>query len=113
AEFAPLPRSDRWILGGLFAAGFLVLLLIEKQVGFPRDESVYFEAARRYGAWFRLLFSNPAQAITDEALVAAWRYNAEHPPLFKSLFALSHLLFHELLGWVRPATAFRLPALAA
>src|SRR5690606_4897031 len=40
-------------------------------------------------------------------------YNAEHPPLFKALFALSHLIFHELLGWVRPATAFRLPALAA
>lgn len=113
AAAAPLPVLDRWIPGGLFVAGFLILLILEKQVGFPRDESVYFEAARRYGTWFRLLFSDPALALTDDALVAAWRYNAEHPPLFKALFALSHLIFHELLGWVRPATAFRLPALAA
>ena len=32
--------------------------------------------------------------------------------LMKSLFGWSHALFHGLLGWVRPAAGFRLPAFA-
>jgi 4-amino-4-deoxy-L-arabinose transferase-like glycosyltransferase len=81
-------------------------------VGFTRDESVYFAAAESYGRWFRLLASRPALALTDGAIVRFWDMNHEHPVLLKTLFALSHLLFHDALGWARPATAFRLPAFA-
>lgn len=109
---ATFGTGDLWVGAALFLGTFLLLLGIEEQVGFPRDESVYFEAARSYGAWFRLLFTDPLRAVQDAEIAAAWRYNAEHPALLKSLFALSGLLFHDTLGWLRPATAFRLPAFA-
>lgn len=111
---APRPwgRLDRGIAVALFAGTFLALLLTERAIGFPRDESVYFAAAESYARWFQLLLQRPAVALSDSAIVASWGYNAEHPGLMKSLFGLSFLIFHEGLGWARPATAFRLPAFA-
>lgn len=103
-------KLDRRISAGLFAAGTLALLFTEKAVGFVRDESVYFYAAESYARWFQLLVHSPAQAFGDDAIVRAWDFNHEHPALMKSLFGLSYLLFHEGLGLLRPAAAFRLPA---
>jgi len=77
-----------------------------------RDEGIYFPAAESYANWFRLLFRAPSQALADGAIVSAWDINHEHPALMKELYGLSHLLFHQGLGWLRPATALRLPALA-
>lgn len=105
-------RADRRLAWALFALAFLALFATEEAVGFVRDESVYFAAAESYGRWFRLLFTSPSVAFTDAAIVRAWDINHEHPVLMKSLFGLSQLLFHEGLGWLRPAAAFRVPAFA-
>ncbi|MFZ5468781.1 MAG: glycosyltransferase family 39 protein [Myxococcota bacterium] len=104
--------NDRVLCAGLFFASFLTLFLTERAVGFTRDESVYFAAAESYAGWFKLLAREPAVALTDGAITRAFDFNHEHPVLMKSLFGLSYLLFHEGLGWVRPATAFRIPAFA-
>ena len=105
-------RTDVLIAGGLFVATFLVLLWTEKSVGFVRDESVYFAAADRFAQWWQLLWSRPGQALSDAAITDAFAFNREHPMAMKSLFGLSRLLFHDVLNWVRPATAYRLPAFA-
>jgi 4-amino-4-deoxy-L-arabinose transferase-like glycosyltransferase len=108
----PATRQERLIAFGLWAGAFLVLLLAERAVGFVRDEGIYFVSSESYANWFRLLFRQPSVAMTDQAIVAAWDVNHEHPVLMKELFGLSHLVFHQTLGWLRPATALRLPALA-
>jgi 4-amino-4-deoxy-L-arabinose transferase-like glycosyltransferase len=106
-----LSAQDRRIAWGLFALAFLALAFTQGDVGFVRDESVYFAAAESYASWFKLLAAAPARALTDEAIVARWDFNHEHPALMKSLFGLSFLLFHQGLG-MTPALAFRLPAFA-
>jgi 4-amino-4-deoxy-L-arabinose transferase-like glycosyltransferase len=105
-------REERWVALGLWVLAFAVLWATEAAVGFTRDESVYFYAGERYAEWFRLLFHSPVQALRDESIVRAFDYNREHPVLMKVLFGLSHLLFHQQLAWLRPATAFRVPAFA-
>lgn len=106
------PRQDRWIAAALWAFTFAALWATESAVGFVRDESVYFAAAERYASWFQLLVRAPANAMRDSTIVRFFDVNHEHPALMKILFGLSHLLFHEALGVLRPATAFRLPAFA-
>ncbi|QRK04128.1 glycosyltransferase family 39 protein [Archangium violaceum] len=105
-------RDERWLALGLWVLAFGVLWATEAAVGFTRDESVYFYAGESYARWFQQLFRDPARALTDTAIVRAWDFNHEHPVLMKVLFGLSHLLFHDTLGWMRSATAFRLPAFA-
>lgn len=105
-------RLDRRVGLALFVAGFVALLLTEQPVGFTRDESVYFHAAERHARWFQLLVQSPSRALGDEAIVAAFDFNHEHPALMKSLFGLSYLVLHESLGLLRPAAAFRAPAFA-
>jgi hypothetical protein len=96
----------------LFGGGFLTLLFTEKPAGFVRDESVYFAAAESHARWFKLLFSSPAQAFSDQAISSAFDFNHEHPALMKNLFGLSGIVFNEWLGVLRPAAAMRLPAFA-
>ncbi len=114
ASSSPASRpspTDRRIALALFALSFLALALTQRDVGFVRDEGMYFSAARSYGAWFQLLARNPAQAFTDSAIVASFDNNHEHPVLMKSLFALSRLLFHGGLG-MSESLSLRLPAFA-
>ncbi len=105
-------REERWLAVALWALAFAALWATESAVGFTRDESVYFYASESYARWFQQLWHNPSRALTDAAIVRAFDYNHEHPALMKVLFGLSHLLFHDTLGWLRPAAAFRLPAFA-
>ena len=106
-------QGDGLISAGLFLAGFVALWATEASVGFVRDESVYFAAAQSYAAWLQQLFRDPGMALTDAAIVRAFDFNHEHPALMKLLFGISHHIFHQTLGWLRPATALRLPAFAA
>jgi hypothetical protein len=108
---APL-RVDRRIALGLFVLAFVVLLATEAAVGFVRDESVYFVAGEQAARWLRYLFLAPGRALTDAVTTQAFDFNHEHPLGMKLLFGLSWQLFHETLGLLRPATAFRLPAFA-
>ncbi|MDY7228650.1 ArnT family glycosyltransferase [Hyalangium rubrum] len=104
-------RDERRIAWALAILAFVALFLTEPAVGFVRDEGIYFVAAESYAGWFQQLFRSPATALTDAAIVRAYDVNHEHPALMKELYGLSHLLFHKGLGWLRPASALRLPAL--
>ena len=94
----------------LFAVGFFSLAFTEKELGFTRDESVYFYAAENHARWFQSLWASPSAAVEDRAIVASFDFNHEHPALVKSLSGLSFLLLHEKLSLLRPAAAFRVPA---
>lgn len=104
---------DRRIGWALFIFGTVLLLATEKPAGFVRDESVYFAAAEQHARWFQLLLSSPSQAIDDQAISQSFEFNHEHPALMKNLYGLSFLVFHEKLGLMRPAAAFRFPAFLA
>ena len=56
--------------------------------------------------------SAPGGGAERRVITQAFDFNHEHPMLAKSLFGWSHTLFHQVLGWVRPAAGFRLPAFA-
>ena len=106
---------DRGVALAIFV-GALVLLLSTTQMGFTRDESFYFHAAREYIGWFHAIGDawadgNLSRAFSKDVVDANWSYNKEHPALMKTLFALSHELFHVKLGWLSVSDAMRLPAL--
>jgi hypothetical protein len=105
-------RTDKRIALGLFLGAFALLWATEAAVGFVRDETVYFAAAEQAARWLRYIFQVPSRAFTDAITTQAFDFNHEHPTGMKLLFGLSFQLFHEGLGLLRPATAFRLPALA-
>jgi 4-amino-4-deoxy-L-arabinose transferase-like glycosyltransferase len=98
--------------GLLIAAVYVaVLLATAKDIGFARDEGFYFTSAESYGRWFELLAKNPKQAIKKSSIDSHWQINSEHPALMKSLFAVSHIVFHKKLKVMRPSTAFRFPGM--
>lgn len=109
---SPHSPADRRLAWAFFALAFGLFLWAEKSTGFTRDESVYFAAAESYAGWMKTVLENPAKALTDTAITQAYDFNHEHPALMKNLYGLSFWVFHETLHWMRPATAFRLPALA-
>jgi hypothetical protein len=104
--------TDQHVAWLLWGAAFLALFATQRAVGFVRDESVYFAAAESYAHWLRQLLTSPSIALTDAAIVRGWDFNHEHPALMKTLFGVSFLIFHEGLGWLSPAAAFRMPAFA-
>lgn len=110
---SPLGRRDLLVAATLAALTCAALLSGERAIGFTRDEGVYFEAGRRYAAWFAddLTSSGTANPFSDEVIRSRFEYNREHPALMKSLFGLSERLFSDKLGLVREATGFRLPAI--
>ena len=110
-------QADRAIAAAIGLATF-ALLMSTMGIGFTRDESFYFHAARDYAPWFKALFGGLGDggwrdALGRVAVDRAWSYNHEHPALMKSLFALSGWLFHEMLGWTSASSAMRLPGAAA
>jgi 4-amino-4-deoxy-L-arabinose transferase-like glycosyltransferase len=108
-------RLDLGIGAGLFVVA-LGLLLATMDIGFTRDESFYFHAARDYWGWFAELGQNWdaggwawLKSFKRESVDRHWGYNPEHPALMKTLFALSWALFYKKLGWLAESTAIRLP----
>lgn len=88
------------------------LLGTARTLGFSRDEGFYFSAATNYQRWFTLLFQAPGKAIERGAIDGIWGDNHEHPSLMKSLFALSHMFFHD--RWKifdDPSTSWRFPGM--
>lgn len=112
-------KLDRWdaLIGGAVLLGSFWLLMATLDMGFTRDESFYFHAAYEYIRWFEELWKNLWSGNLLESFSKAnidkhWRYNPEHPVLVKTLFALSHKLFYDKLGWLSPSAALRLPGAA-
>ncbi|MDR0964932.1 MAG: glycosyltransferase family 39 protein [Myxococcales bacterium] len=106
-------RCDALIAFALALITLAALLIGEHSIGFMRDEGVYFEAGRRYAAWFAddLLAFDGTTPFSDEVIRCRFEFNREHPALMKSLFGLSERLFTQKLGLMREATGFRLPAI--
>ena len=115
AVYLPLSSSDRR-LGGLLALTTLFVLMATDQMGFTRDDTFYFHAARTYAGWFQEMGAHFRAGeflapFRQESIDRHLSYNAEHPFLIKGLFALSWLLFFETLGWLPESLAIRLPGM--
>lgn len=121
SRWSSLPRRQRswgdvWTAIAI-ALCYTVLLALTDGMGFTRDESFYFKAGADYAGWFSELWQNTmegawARSFAQASIDKHWGYNPEHPVLLKMLFGLSWLLLHKTLGWLGPALAFRLPAMA-
>jgi 4-amino-4-deoxy-L-arabinose transferase-like glycosyltransferase len=113
-------RARAWVLGnpdpfigGAIAAVYVIwLLATARSLGFSRDEGFYFGASSDYARWFGMLVDSPTKAIERGNIDAIWANNHEHPSLMKSLFAISHLLFHDKWKlFADDSTAFRFPGM--
>lgn len=93
--------------------GFISLLMgTARAIGYSRDEGFYFDAARRYASWYRLLFEHRESAITQAVVDAHFGANHEHPPLMKTLFGLSHEYLFQQNRWLTyEGLSFRLPTM--
>lgn len=100
-------------IGALLALVYLVVLVrTARTLGYARDEGFYFDAATSYAHWFDLLLHNRREALTRNAIDAAWNANHEHPALMKSLFGLSWLFLHEKWRWITSeGLSFRFPGM--
>jgi len=116
-------KLDRWdaLIGAAVGLGTFWLLMATLDIGYTRDESFYFHAAAQYIGWFEDLWKNLwntnfpaslAESFSKENIDKHWSYNPEHPVLVKTLFALSHKLFFDQLGWLSESDALRLPGAA-
>jgi 4-amino-4-deoxy-L-arabinose transferase-like glycosyltransferase len=73
----------------------LVLLRGERQIGYVRDEGVYFEASRHYAAWVVRWLEEGGEANTPEIRDRYFGINHEHPALMKLAAGLSARLLAE------------------
>ena len=105
-------NPDPFIGGGIAAVYVAWLLATARSLGFSRDEGFYFTAAYDYKRWFAMLVETPGRALERTAIDPIWSNNHEHPSLMKSLFAISHTLFHEKWKLFEDdSTAFRFPGM--
>jgi hypothetical protein len=74
-----------------------IILATARELGFMRDEGMYFDASKSYAGWFEKLLSADkairATALEKGVVDAHWAANGEHPSLMKSGFALSWIYF--------------------
>lgn len=104
--------ADHLVGAGLMALYTVCLWATARAIGFGRDESFYFGAARDYAGWVHLLFERSGDALRQGAIDAAWSNNHEHPALMKTLFGVSWYLLVQKWHLVsEPSFAFRLPAM--
>lgn len=95
------PVAPKWsdhFLGLAIACGYTAIVLATAwNLGFMRDEGMYFDASKSYAGWFEKLLSPDktirATAFEKPVVDAHWAINGEHPSLMKSSFALSWIYF--------------------
>lgn len=89
--------SDHFIGLAIACVYTAIILATAHQLGFMRDEGMYFDASKSYAGWFEKLLSSDkairATAFDRVVVDAHWGANAEHPSLMKSGFALSWIYF--------------------
>lgn len=74
---------------GLSVLTTIALAIGHLEVGYVRDEGIYFEASREYAAWVAELGRDPARAWQPAVRDQTFRVNHEHPALMKTLAGLS------------------------
>jgi 4-amino-4-deoxy-L-arabinose transferase-like glycosyltransferase len=105
-------NPDPFIGAGIALVYVIWLLATARSLGFSRDEGFYFGASTDYSRWFGMLFESPSKAVERGTIDAIWSNNHEHPSLMKSLFAISHMLFHDKWKlFADDSTAFRFPGM--
>jgi 4-amino-4-deoxy-L-arabinose transferase-like glycosyltransferase len=104
---AGLVRGVRRPLTAAFLAALSVLLLVwtSPDIGLTWDEPTYMEAGTSYASWVTEFASDPAKALSDSAIRAAWDINHEHPPVDK---LWSGLVWNAASGVLEDITAHRL-----
>ncbi len=115
-RFKPIFALDRLfaiLLGILF---ILSLAYTSKEVGVPRDESIYFYAGDQFANWFEKAVSGQYggfwASFSQKNIDEGFKINHEHPMLMKSLFGLSHRYLHQKWQWIEdPILAYRLPSM--
>ncbi len=114
----PLRAAQRSVHAGDYALAFVLalsyvalLVATEPALAMSRDESIYVIAAEDYGRWFEQLYRDSDVALERANVDRAWDYNNEHPPLAKTLFALSWLADQHLDLFERDSLAHRFPAM--
>jgi hypothetical protein len=114
----PDMTSRRWrglVAAALALAAFISVVAAQRKHGIARDEVTYMAHGVKYARWWIDLVTfedgtASERRITDSFGGArATDNNREHPPLMKTLFGLSRILFHDRLGWASEVTASRLP----
>lgn len=66
-----------------------------RDVGYARDEGIYFEASRRYADWLVLLSEDPSRANERKVRDRFLAVNHEHPALMKMVGGVSARLLAE------------------
>ena len=116
-----MSARSRWMMA--IVMGVLTVLVLaagHRQVGYVRDEGIYFEAGRRYAEWTVRAAQNPAFAARQKPRDRAFAVNREHPALMKVAAGLSARIFARpprngdgnggVLPWLSEGAAMRLPA---
>ncbi|MEM6295375.1 MAG: phospholipid carrier-dependent glycosyltransferase [Myxococcota bacterium] len=110
------------------APAFAVLLALlvtaalssaHRGTGYVRDEGIYFDASRSYGAWAAKLTTDPGAALSKKVRDRHFAPNHEHPALMKILGGVSARAVGSApatertparRGWMPEGAAMRLPA---
>lgn len=105
-------RRDHLIGFGLALAYFIWLVATSTDVGIPRDESIYFDAADRIAAWVDRFDEPGVESFSKDEIHKGFHRNREHPVLMKTLFGLSHHWLVVKWGWVKShILGYRLPTM--
>lgn len=76
-------RSPVLVAALLAVLTLMTLLGSEASVGYVRDEGIYFEASRHYGAWLARAAREPGKANESKVRDRYFAINHEHPALMK------------------------------
>jgi hypothetical protein len=80
----------QWLVGILLWLVTVAGLSIgHRQVGYVRDEGIYFVASRSYAGWVETVATDPTRLSDSKLRDRAFAINREHPALLKTLGGLS------------------------
>ncbi len=83
-------KPATWLLAAVLAVLTVVgLSASHQQVGYARDEGIYFDASRSYGAWLLRLAKDPQKSLSAKVRDRHFAPNHEHPAMMKMLAGLS------------------------
>ena len=91
------------------------VVVLQRDVGIARDETVYMGAGSHYAEWWTGLVKLQHgfnRTLIDQTFGGGFGggANPEHPPLVKLASGLSHRWFHDALPIFDELTAYRLPS---
>lgn len=115
--FSPSPlAARRGLAAALFGLVFALLSIGHRQVGYVRDEGMYFEASRHYARWVAEVVAQPSRLGDRRLRDKRFAINHEHPAGMKIVGGLAASWLSDAPGVRQPllpeGAAMRLPAQA-